>query len=81
MVKAALDGSLAKVPTEVDPIFNLQIPTSCPGVPEEVLDPRNTWDDKDAYDAQARDLASRFKQNFQVFAADTTEDVIAAGPR
>ena len=81
MVKAALDGTLAKASTETDPIFNLQIPTECPGVPEEVLDPRNTWDDKDAYDAQARDLASRFKQNFQVFADDTTEDVVAAGPR
>jgi len=81
MVKAALDGTLAKASTETDPIFNLQIPTECPGVPEEVLDPRNTWDDKDAYDAQARDLASRFKQNFQVFADDTTVYVVAAGPR
>ena len=81
MVKAALDGSLARVATETDPIFNLRIPTECRGVPEEVLNPRNTWDDKDAYDAQARDLASRFKQNFQVYAGDMAEAVVAAGPR
>jgi phosphoenolpyruvate carboxykinase (ATP) len=81
MVKAALDGALTGVPTNVDPIFNLEVPTTCPGVPQEVLDPRNTWADKDAYDAQARNLSDRFKANFQKFANDMAEEVVAAGPR
>ena len=81
MVSAVLDGTLKDVPTEADPIFNLQIPKTCPGVPEEVLNPRNTWTDKDAYDAKARDLANRFKENFRTFADDMADEVVAAGPQ
>ena len=81
MVSAALDGSLAQVPTVADPIFGLQVPTSCPGVPSEVLVPRNTWQDKDAYDQAARNLAQRFKDNFNKFADQVTDEVRNAGPR
>jgi phosphoenolpyruvate carboxykinase (ATP) len=81
MVSAALDGSLAQVPTVADPIFGLQVPTSCPGVPSEVLVPRNTWQDKDAYDQAARNLAQRFKDNFNKFAEQVTDEVRKAGPR
>ncbi|MDQ5822583.1 MAG: phosphoenolpyruvate carboxykinase [Chloroflexota bacterium] len=81
MVSAALDGSLAQVPTVIDPIFGLQVPTSCPGVPSEVLTPRNTWQDKDAYDQAARNLAQRFKDNFNKFANQVTDEVRNAGPR
>ncbi|HEX8230336.1 MAG TPA: phosphoenolpyruvate carboxykinase [Chloroflexia bacterium] len=81
MVSAALDGSLAQVPTVTDPIFGLQVPTSCPGVPSEVLTPRNTWQDKDAYDQAARNLAQRFKDNFNKFADQVTDEVRNAGPR
>ncbi len=81
MVSAALDGSLAQVPTVTDPIFGLQVPTSCPGVPSEVLTPRNTWDDKDAYDQAARNLAQRFKDNFNKFSDQVTDEVRNAGPR
>ena len=81
MVSAVLDGTLRDVTTEADPIFNLQIPTACPGVPEELLNPRNTWTDKDAYDAKALDLANRFKENFRTFADDMADEVAAAGPR
>jgi phosphoenolpyruvate carboxykinase (ATP) len=81
MVSAALDGSLAQVPTVADPIFGLQVPTSCPGVPSEVLVPRNTWQDKDAYDQAARNLAQRFKDNFNKFAEQVTDEVRNAGPR
>jgi len=81
MIRAILDGTLAKAPTYTDPIFNLEVPTECPGVPEEVLNPRDTWDDKDAYDTKATELAGRFKRNFEDFADGMTEEVIAAGPR
>lgn len=81
MVRAALGGALVQAPTHTDPIFNLQVPTVCPDVPAEVLDPRNTWSDPTRYDTQARELANRFKANFETFASDMTEEVVAAGPR
>jgi phosphoenolpyruvate carboxykinase (ATP) len=81
MVSAALDGSLAQVETVTDPVFGLRVPTSCPGVPSEVLMPRNTWPDKDAYDQAARNLAQRFKANFDKFADQVTDEVRKAGPR
>ena len=81
MIRAALNGSLANVKTGQDPIFGLHVPTSCPGVPEEVLNPRNTWKDKSAYDIRAKELAEKFKKNFEQFAATSTPEVRAAGPR
>jgi phosphoenolpyruvate carboxykinase (ATP) len=81
MVSAALNGSLARVDTVLDPTFGFAVPTSCPGVPNEVLWPRNTWEDKDAFDAAARNLAARFQENFTKFADQVTEDVRNAGPR
>ncbi|HEX2623579.1 MAG TPA: phosphoenolpyruvate carboxykinase [Phototrophicaceae bacterium] len=79
MVSAALDGSLANVPTENDPFFGLAVPVSCPNVPTEVLNSRNTWSDKAAYDAQARKLAKMFIDNFKKFASKVTREVVAAG--
>jgi len=81
MVHAALNGDLDNAPTELDPIFGLPIPIACPGVPAEVLNPRNTWADKAAYDQKARELAALFVKNFKQFEAQTTADVIAAGPK
>jgi phosphoenolpyruvate carboxykinase (ATP) len=81
MVSAALNGSLAQVETKQDPIFGLPVPVSCPGVPSEVLWPRNTWTDKDAYDAAARGLAERFQANFAKFADQVTDEVKQAGPK
>jgi phosphoenolpyruvate carboxykinase (ATP) len=81
LVAAALSGALDSVPTVIDPIFGLAVPTTCPGVPAEVLTPRNTWPDPAAYDAQARKLAGMFNENFKTFAADVTPDVRAAGPK
>jgi len=63
MVRAAIASQLDTVETFTDPIFGLHIPTSCPDVPSEVLIPRQTWQDKEAYDRQAADLAARFKKN------------------
>ena len=81
MIKAILDGTLLKAETYTDPIFSLEVPTECPGVPDELLNPRETWYDKDAYDTKAHELAGRFKRNFEDFTDGLTEDVVAAGPR
>jgi len=80
MVNAALDGRLDGVPTVKEPYFGLQIPTSCPDVPAEVLNPANTWPDPEAYKAQAVKLAGLFAKNFQQFAGQTSEAVRQAGP-
>ncbi|HTK07736.1 MAG TPA: phosphoenolpyruvate carboxykinase (ATP) [Ktedonobacteraceae bacterium] len=80
MVSAAITGQLEQVPTETDPIFGLHIPTSCPGVPTELLNPRTTWADQAAYDRQAHHLADRFKKNFTQFQL-STDAVRLAGPR
>jgi phosphoenolpyruvate carboxykinase (ATP) len=81
MIHAALSGQLDGVPSLIDPIFNLEVPQVCPGVPVEILNPRNTWKDQAAYDEQARKLARMFFENFKAFAADVAADVNAAGPR
>jgi phosphoenolpyruvate carboxykinase (ATP) len=80
MVRAALNGDLDGVPTEIDPIFGVAVPTSCPDVPAEFLLPRMTWADKDAYDRQARQLAAMFAENFAAYAANVAPEVAAAGP-
>jgi phosphoenolpyruvate carboxykinase (ATP) len=80
MVQAALSGELRTVETVTDSIFGLHIPVQCPGVPDKVLQPRNTWEDKDAYDAKAQQLAKNFKQNFTKFHA-VSDHIKKAGPR
>jgi phosphoenolpyruvate carboxykinase (ATP) len=80
IVTAILNGSLAKVETEREPAFGLWIPTSCPGVPDEVLHPRDTWIDKTAYDAAASKLADLFRTNFQQYEAGCADHVRLAGP-
>jgi phosphoenolpyruvate carboxykinase (ATP) len=81
MVRAALSGALDDVPTEVDPVFGLEVPTACPGVPTEVLRPRDTWADRDAYDRQAAALARMFAENFGAYADGVPDAVRAAGPK
>jgi phosphoenolpyruvate carboxykinase (ATP) len=81
MVTAILEGSLAHVPTEPDPIFGLHLPVSCPGVPPDVLHPRKTWADEDAYDAKARELAYKFVENFKPFEGKVDAQIVASGPR
>ncbi len=80
MVRAALAGELADVPTEIDPVFGISVPTSVPGVPAEVLSPRKTWADPEAYDRAAATLAGMFRENFAQFADQATPEVRAAGP-
>lgn len=81
MVQAALDGELDQTPMRVDPTFGLQVPTACEGVPAELLMPRQTWHDKEAYDRQAAHLAQAFVRNFAEFEASVSADVRAAAPR
>ena len=81
MVRAAVDGRLAPVATRRHPTFGLAIPESCPGVPSEVLDPKNTWADKQAYDQTARDLTARFEANFKQFEPYVNDAVKAASIR
>lgn len=79
MVHAALDGTLVQGAFETDPNFGVAVPTACPGVPDEILNPRNTWADQAAYDEQARKLAQLFQENFQQFADQVSPEVREAG--
>jgi phosphoenolpyruvate carboxykinase (ATP) len=81
MIRAALAGELDGVTYQRHSVFNIDMPTTCPGVPSEVLDPRSTWADKGAYDAQAKKLAGMFIENFKTFTNDVHANVIAAGPQ
>ena len=80
MISAALGGALDQVPYRTDPIFGLSIPAQVPGVPLEVLDPRSTWADGEAYDRQAQTLAGRFHENFKQFAGEVDSAIANAGP-
>lgn len=80
MVTMALSGDLENIETRVDPIFGFKVPTSCPGVPSEILDPKQTWTDPAAYDAKAKELAQAFNRNFKKKYADLAPEVRKAGP-
>ena len=80
MVTAALNGDLEKVAYEADPYFNVSVPTSCPGVPDEVLSPRKMWKDEAEYEKTAKDLAARFVKNFQKY-THMPKSIVDAGPK
>jgi phosphoenolpyruvate carboxykinase (ATP) len=75
LVNAALDGTLNAGSFEKDTFFGLEIPKACGGVPAEVLNPRNTWADKDSYDETATKLVRMFKENFNKYATHVSKDV------
>jgi len=81
LLNAALDGSLNDVEFVADPRFGFEIPQSCDGVPEEILNPRDTWGDGSEYDAAANRLAEMFGENFAQFAEGTSAEVLAAAPK
>jgi phosphoenolpyruvate carboxykinase (ATP) len=81
MIHAALEGKLDKVEYKKQEFFGLPIPTSCPDVPDELLDPKNTWTDKDAFDRKARELAKKFNDNFKQFEDKANEEILAAAPQ
>jgi phosphoenolpyruvate carboxykinase (ATP) len=80
MITAALTGQLDTVQYKKHPVLNLDVPTTCPGVPDSVLDPRSTWPDPAKYDEQAKKLAGMFIENFKTFEKDVAPNVKAAGP-
>ncbi|MCK4753945.1 MAG: phosphoenolpyruvate carboxykinase [Calditrichia bacterium] len=80
LLHAALDGKFDNVSYEKDPVFDLEYPTECEGVPSEILNPRNTWKDKNAYDIQAKKLAKLFIDNFKTYENDVADDVKNVGP-
>lgn len=80
LLNAALDGKLDNVKYRKDKLFGFEVPLSCPDVPEEVLEPSNSWGNKDEYWQKYDALASRFVENFKLFAKDCSQEVIGAGP-
>jgi len=81
MVRAALAGQLDQVPTQTDERFALAVPTQVPGVPVDVMRPRDTWSDGAAYDAQAKKLAEMFRKNFEKFGSNISPAIAEAGPK
>lgn len=81
MVNAALNGELDDVEFVEEPFFGLMIPTSVPDVPDDILDPRATWDDPAAYDEKAKALAAMFRENFKEFEDRASEDLLSGGPK
>jgi phosphoenolpyruvate carboxykinase (ATP) len=81
MITAALEGKLNNCEYENDPLFGIGIPKECPGVPPDILNPKNTWTDKNAYDEKAKYLAELFIKNFENYSAGVNEDVKAAAPK
>ncbi len=80
LLNAAIGGKLNDIDFERDPVFGLAVPASCPDVPDELLMPRNTWNDKAAYDSKANELARSFAENFKVYEPYVSNDVKSAGP-
>jgi phosphoenolpyruvate carboxykinase (ATP) len=81
LISAALNGELDHVGFATHEVFSVEYPTSCPGVPDGLLDPRNTWRDKDAYDKTANMLAESFVRNFQRYAEFASPEIMAGAPR
>ena len=81
MLNAALDGKLDNATFENHPIFGVAMPTEVPGVPTELLNPRNTWADKAEYDTKANHLAGLFNKNFEQFAEGVSKDILDASPK
>ena len=81
MITAALEGKLDQVNFENHPVFGMAMPEVCPGVPTEVLNPRNTWADKSAYDEKAKYLAGLFVKNFEKYTSGVDQEVLDAAPK
>jgi phosphoenolpyruvate carboxykinase (ATP) len=81
MITAALEGRLDNVETVADPVFGIEVPKGVPGVPTELLTPRNTWNDKAAFDEKAKFLAGLFVKNFEKYASGVSKEILNAGPK
>ncbi|MBZ0099776.1 MAG: phosphoenolpyruvate carboxykinase (ATP), partial [Taibaiella sp.] len=81
MITAAMNDELDNVEYEAHNIFGVLMPKSCPNVPDEILNPRNTWADKEAYDKKANELAQLFIKNFEQFADQANDEIRSAAPK
>ena len=81
LLNAALSGGLDQVPYRKDPVFGFDVPMSCEGVPDEILEPANTWGNREEYFRKYDALAARFIENFKVLASGCPAGVVKAGPR
>lgn len=81
MITAALEGKLDNVEFEAHPVFGMMMPKECPNVPSAILNPRNTWADKNAYDEKAVSLGKQFVKNFEKYAAGVSDEILAAAPK
>ena len=81
MITAILNGELEAVDYTKHVVFDLQMPTSCPNVPSEILSPRNTWKNKSAYDVKANELADAFNANFAQFSDNANAEILDAAPK
>jgi phosphoenolpyruvate carboxykinase (ATP) len=81
MINAALEGQLEEVEYDFHPVFGMAMPTTCPGVPAALLNPRSAWPDKIAYDEMAAQLADWFTKNFENYAGDISAEILAASPK
>lgn len=80
MISSALEGKLENVEYREHPIFGLSMPVECENVPSEVLNPRDTWKDKEAYDKKAKTLALSFQKNFEKFEAKANSEIMKGAP-
>ncbi len=81
IISAALEDKLSNAEFEADPVFGILIPKECPGVPAEILKPRNTWADKNQYDSKAKELAAGFVKNFEKYASGVSAEILEAAPK
>ncbi|MCI0550114.1 MAG: phosphoenolpyruvate carboxykinase (ATP) [Anaerolineae bacterium] len=81
LLNAALTGQLANVQYDKDPVFGFEVPRTCPGVPDEVLEPWSSWPNREEYDKKYKQLAQKFIENFEKFESETSQEVIDAGPK
>jgi phosphoenolpyruvate carboxykinase (ATP) len=81
MLNAALGGKLKDVEFQTDPVFGFQVPKTCPGVPDQVLDPASSWPNRELYFQRYRQLAARFIDNFKKFDTAEAREVEKAGPK
>ena len=81
MVDAIHDGALLEAPKETEPVFGLNVPTECPNVPDDILMPRSTWDDPQAYDEKAEHLVGLFNEHFEQYEDMAAPEIVEAGPQ
>ena len=81
LLNAALTGQLENVQYDQDPVFGFEVPRTCPGVPDDVLEPWSSWPNREEYDKRYKQLAQKFIENFKKFETHTTDEIRDAGPR